>query len=140
MKIMVDQDMVAFTLIDKTRREKHIPTAAEQDHLARRQARRRAATDRGDWDLHSSIRYVTPWPEYDTIDTGQLAFLIEGWSHGLRKTWADGKTQCIETLVDAIVAGLKAILACDKERREERELRERQWAEEWVKVMRRHGG
>jgi len=36
MKIMVDQDMVAFTLIDKTRREKHIPTAAEQDHLARR--------------------------------------------------------------------------------------------------------
>ena len=111
MKITVDQDTITFTLTEKTRREKHIPTAAEQDLHARRQARRRAAADRGDWDLHSSIPYVRPWSEYDTIHTGQLAFLIEGWSHGLRKTWADGKTQRIDTLVDAIVAGLKATLA-----------------------------
>lgn len=55
--------------------------------------------------------------------------VIEGWHQGLRKTWADGKSQRIDTMLENVVTGLKAVLASDREERELREERERQWAE-----------
>lgn len=86
MKIIVGKDTVAFTLTEKTRREKHIPTEKEQELYDRQQAKRQRAADYRNWDLYSTLPYEKPWPEYDTICTGQLAFVIEGWAPGLRKT------------------------------------------------------
>lgn len=129
MKITVGQDMVAFTLTEKTQREKHIPTQKEQEIYEGRLAKRQRAADRSNWDLYMSLPYEKPWLEYDTIYTGQLAFVIDGWARGLRKTWADGKTQSVESMFDNIVSGLKVILANEKTERERREEQERQWAE-----------
>lgn len=121
MKIIVDKDTVAFTLTEKTRREKHIPTEKEQELYDRQQARRQRAADYRNWDLYRTLPYEKPWPEYDTICTGQLAFVIEGWAPGLRKTWADGRTQSVESMFENIVSGLKILLANTKAGRERRE-------------------
>ena len=83
MKIVVGKDMVAFTLTEKTRREKHIPTEKEQELHKRQQAKRRRAADYQNWDLYMSLPHREPWPEYDTVYTGQLAFVIDGWAQDL---------------------------------------------------------
>lgn len=129
MKIAVGKDTITFTLTEKSRRQKHIPTAQEQEVYDQRLARRKRAADRRNWDLYRSLPYERPWPEFDTIYLGQLSLTVDGWSQGLRKTWADGKTQRIDTMIPAIVDGLKALLASDKAKREKREEDERQWAE-----------
>ncbi|MFC0219428.1 hypothetical protein ACFFJ7_13600 [Pseudochelatococcus lubricantis] len=134
MKIVVGQDMVAFTLTEKTRREKHIPTEKEQELYDRQQAKRQRAADRRGWHLYSSLPHQQPWPEYDTIYTGQLAFVVDSWTHGLRKSWTDGKTQSVESMFENIVSGLKVILSNNKSERERREEQERQRAE----LARRH--
>lgn len=129
MKIVVGQDVVAFTLTEKTRREKHIPTEMEQELYDRQQAKRQRAADHRNWDLYMSLPYEKPWPEYDTIYTGQLAFVIDGWARGLRKTWADGSTQSVESVFENVVSGLKVLLANEKTERERREEEERQRTE-----------
>jgi hypothetical protein len=85
MKIAVGPDEVAFTLIERTRRERHIPTEDEKGLHERQQAKRQRAADRQNWDLYRSLPYQQPWPEYDTVYTGQLAFQIESWAQGFRK-------------------------------------------------------
>jgi hypothetical protein len=129
MKIAVGPDEVAFTLTERTRREKHIPTEEEQALYDRQQAKRQRAANQQNWDLYTSLPYQKPWPEYDTVYTGHLAFQIEGWVQGLRKTWADGKTQSIESMFEGILAGLKVVLAYKKSERERREQEAREWAE-----------
>lgn len=129
MKITVGKDTIAFTLTEKSKRQKHIPTAQEQEVYDQRLARRQRAADRRNWDQYTSLPYEKPWPEFDTVYLGQLSLTVDGWSQGLRKTWADGKTQRIEIMIAAIVDGLKALLASDKARREKREDDERAWAE-----------
>lgn len=134
MKIVVGKDTVAFTLTEKTRREKHIPTEKEQELYDRQQARRQRAADYRNWDLYSTLPYEKPCPEYDTIYTGQLAFVIEGWAPDLRKTWADGRTQSVESMFESIVSGLKILLANTKAERERREEEDRLRAQ----LARRH--
>ncbi|MFA5957671.1 MAG: hypothetical protein WC811_13960 [Hyphomicrobium sp.] len=129
MKIVVGKDMVAFTLTEKTRREKHIPTEKEQELHKRQLAKRRRAANYKNWDLYMSLPHWEPWPEYDTVYTGQLAFVIDCWARGLRKTWADGRTQSVESMIEDIVTGLKIILANEKTERERREEDERQRGE-----------
>jgi hypothetical protein len=55
MKIAVGPDEVAFTLIERTRREKHIPTEDERGLHERHQAKRQRAADRQNWDLYMSL-------------------------------------------------------------------------------------
>lgn len=55
MKIVVGKDMVAFTLTEKTRREKHIPTEKEQELYDRQQAKRQRAANYQNWDLYRSL-------------------------------------------------------------------------------------
>ncbi len=129
MKIAVGLDDVTFTLTERTKREKHVPSQEEQALYERQQAKRQSAADRKNWDLYTSLPYQKPWPEYDTVYAGQLVFQIEGWARGLRKTWADGKTQSIESMFEDILAGLKIVLAHEKAERERREEDARQWAE-----------
>lgn len=122
--IELDKDNVGLTLRERTRRVEHQPTEAEvRKHEAEK--RRRAALS-APW---SSLGFGRPWPEYDTVYTGQLVVALDGWSDGLRRTWADGKTQRLEGLLDQVVTGIEARLEYEKVRREEREERERQWKE-----------
>jgi len=134
MRVAIGDDEVLFTLIERTRREKHIPSEEEQALYAERQRKRQHAAERKHWDAYMSLPYESPWPEYDTIFMGQLVFTIDGWASGLRKTWADGKTQSIESMFGEIIAGLKVFLAQKKLEREHREEQERQRLE----LARRH--
>jgi hypothetical protein len=127
-------DRIAFSVTERTRPEKHIPTEEERVLHDRQQAKRQRAADRQDWDLYTSIPYQEPWPKYDTVYTGQLMFQIEGWARGLRKTWADGKTQSIESMFEGIILGLKVIFAHEKTERERREEEAHQGAD----LARRH--
>jgi hypothetical protein len=130
MSVTVGLDSATFTITERTRREKHIPTPED---LAAEERRRKKL--RRHW--HSSApwndAYVSlvgrAYPEFDVVYTGALAFQIEGYSEGVRRRWADGKTQTVEALLDDITVGLEAVLAVRKSRREEQEERERRWQE-----------
>lgn len=129
MKVALGPDDVVFTLTERHRREKHRPTEEEEAQHKRALEKRDRAARRNDWDAYMSLPYREPWPEYDTIYTGQFAFAVDGWHDGLRKTWADGKTQTVESMLGDIVVGLKVILAHEKTERERREEEARQRAE-----------
>lgn len=118
MKVAVGADVVAFTLTELIKREAHSPTEKELALYEKQQAQRKRAADRRDWDLHLSLPYGKPWPEFDRVHTGKLVFSIDCWTRGLRKNWADGKTQTIEKILEDIVAGIKATLASKKSERE----------------------
>ena len=125
MKVAVGEDDVKFTLTERTKRQKHVVTPAEQQAYERRLKRRQQAADRRDWDLYWTLPYEKPWPEHDTIYTGHLVLSIDGWSRGLRKNWADGKTQRLEIIMPSIVSGLRAVLEHIRADREDRERKER---------------
>lgn len=120
LSISVGQDKVPFGLTEKARREKHVPTPEELAKEKRRKARLR----RNDWDS-IDFGFGRPWPKYDTIFTGQISFGVDVWADGLRKTWADGKTQSVEKLIPDIVDGLELLILQVKARREESEERAR---------------
>ncbi len=73
--------------------------------------------------------YTRAYPDFDTVYTGEFALQIEGYSDGVRRKWADGKTQTVESLLDDIVTGIEALLAARKAAREDREERQRVWEE-----------
>jgi len=129
MKIAVGLDQVAFTLTELIKSEVHSPTEKELQLYERQQARRKRAADRGDWNLHRSLHNQKPWPEFDRIHTGKLVFSIDSWGRGLRKTWADGKTQTIEGMLENILAGIQVVLANKKSERERDEEKARIRAE-----------
>lgn len=59
------------------------------------------------------------------ICTGELVCQVEGYDQGIRRSWGDGKTQTLESMIDDIVAGFKILLATRKVRREQSEERQR---------------
>jgi len=122
-------DSVVFNLKEKTRRQKHEPTAEELEAEAKREKKRQqywSGTER-DYDYNSI--FGRTYPEFDTVHTGALVFEIEGHDRGMRRSWSDGKAQTVETLLDSIVVGIDAILTLRRVEREQREERERQWNE-----------
>ena len=122
MSVQKGADKISFTLLERTRRLKYIPTPEEIAREEKRKEKQARSLRRNDWD---SISFGSrpPWPEYVTAWTGELVFSIDAWADDLRKTWGDGKTQRVERMVPEIVAGIETI----RVRREEREERERQW-------------
>jgi hypothetical protein len=129
MKIVVDSDVVAFTIAEKVTRQKHTPTEQELETHKRQEAKRDRAAARNDWQLYRDLPYQKPWPEFDRVHSGELAFSIESWAPGLRKTWSDGKRQTLEGMLENIILGLKVVLAHEKQLREEREEGDRRRAE-----------
>ncbi|AEM40075.1 hypothetical protein [Ketogulonicigenium vulgare] len=119
-------DKISFTLLERTRRLKYVPTPEEIAREDKRKEKRARSLRRNDWDS-ISFGSSPPWPEYVSAWTGELVFSIDAWADGLRKTWGDGKTQRVERMVPEIVAGIELILETIRVRREEREERERQW-------------
>lgn len=135
MRVALGQDHLTFTLTEKTRRQKHIPTAeelkAEEQKRKRDQNRWRRSDPWANVDLSP---YERPYPEWDIIKSGELVVQIEGYGgQGLRKSWSDGRRQKIELLLDDVVVGIRAFLAAEKHQREEREA----WAREQEHLRRR---
>lgn len=71
---------------------------------------------------------LPPRTRYDFQPTGELKLMIPADSHripGVRKTWADGKTQEVEALLNSFVVGLVRAAVVKKKRDREREKRRR---------------
>jgi hypothetical protein len=124
MKVALGPDSATFTLSERTRREKHIPTDQERAAEERRLHRQRKNQT---WNSFSDLRRA--YPEFDTVRSGELIVKIEGYGSGARRTWSDGKQQRLENLVPDIVIGLSVSLSVEKSRREEREESNRRWRE-----------
>ena len=112
-----DDATISFTLVEKTKREKHEPTEEELDAY---EAHRRKNRSRFDDFSFIDFGWNKPWPEYDIIYTGMFSFKIECGPGTLRQSWNDGKTQSIESMFDDIVTGIDASLSAEKARIHER--------------------
>jgi hypothetical protein len=127
MRIVMGPEKAQFNLKELTRNVPHEPTEAELAVEARQQ-KRRERYGRGEIPWSVSL-YEKAYPDKDTLRTGQLFLQIEGYSDGVRRKWADGKTQTIKALIPSVVDGIEVLLAVRKAERERREQRERRWQE-----------
>ena len=127
MKVTVGPDSAVMTLKERTRTVAHVPTASE---LAE-EARRKEQSERH-W--RNPGRYPAPpygpvYPQKDIVWTGELSLEIEGYGDGVRRKWADGRTQRVEDLGPAISDGIAVLLAARKVEREKRDEQARIQAE-----------
>lgn len=102
--LIVDGETIAASLIEQPDRTLHRPTPEEL----------KVKAERSYWGYRAD-----PWPKYDKRPSGRLALVIVGndWS-GLRRTFADGKTQRLESLLPEILGGLAAHAALARTNRE----------------------
>lgn len=103
----VDGEVVGVSLVEQPDRTLHEPSPKELKVKAERQS----------WGYRAD-----PWPKYDERPSGRLALVIAGneWS-GLRRTFADGKTQRLEAMLPDILGGLAAHAALTRSNREKAE-------------------
>ncbi len=131
MRVERGKDSASIAISERIRREKHVPTPEELAAEERRKKRlERYYATRRTWDGSApSDLYAQAHPAIDTIRTGELVVQIQGWGDGVRRTWADGRTQRLDRMVEDVATGVEAILAARRLQREEREERERRYQE-----------
>ena len=124
-------DSATISLTERTRREKHVPTPEDLAAEERRKKKlERHFATRNPWQAaDTSDLFQKAYPDFDTVRTGELALQITGWNDCVRRTWADGRIQRLERLVEDVATGIEAILTARRLQREEREERERQYQE-----------
>jgi len=125
----VDEELLEFKIVELTERSKHEPTPAELAAIEKWESKQRAHYQ--SWEI-LDWRRPTP-PEWDYAPCGMLKVVIneDHYScYGLRKTFADGKTQTIETLINVVLAEFAAWSAGIKAKRLEDERRRLEWAAE----------
>jgi hypothetical protein len=105
--LIVDGERITFAVEEQTEKTPHVQTAEDKRQLAEYE------------------RWGWPGPrlrKYDHLPSGRLALLINVNSYGgLRRKFADGRTQTIETMVPEILVNLAAHAALIRERRREAE-------------------
>lgn len=133
MKVANDTDELEFSLIEHIRREKHIPTEQELQKEKQIQEKRKLRNRNiPDWDALFSPQRA--WPEFDYIRTGNLGIqIIDQYVGGARRSWNDGKTQRLETMIGEIAIGIVAYLTAIRLKREERE----RWHKEYEENQRK---
>jgi hypothetical protein len=105
--LVVDGEPVAFAIEEQTEKSAHVPTAEDARRLA----------DRRRWG--GPDPFV---PKYDHSPSGRLAILVNANPYsGLRRKFADGRTQTLETMIPDILVNLAAHAALIRERRREAE-------------------
>ena len=124
MRVAIASDNLTFSLVERIEKRNHVPTMdelAKEERLRKKQERN---AQLGIWSLNQERAY----PEFDSVRTGELSIQIKDeYVRGLRRNWADGKRQKLESLVDDIASGVFAYLAGVKARREEHERWQREW-------------
>jgi hypothetical protein len=120
MSVSSEKDDVTFEIKERTKQVPHVLTEAEIAAEERRRKRlERPNYGRNRWD---DIETFAPRPpEFDTVRAGEFGLEIHGWGGGIRRSWWDGKTQTLETMIDQIVDGFEAHIAAAKHRRQENE-------------------
>jgi hypothetical protein len=106
--VTIDDEGVRFSVSEVTDSVPHVLTPAEAKH---------------------------PWsaPKHDYKLTGRLQLQIDNmplYMGPIRRTWADGKYQRVESCIGDFMVGLTVAAAAIKKNRQETEERERRWAEE----------
>lgn len=113
--LIVENESIAFGLEEQPEKTLHQPTPAK---LKQRDERMR-------WGYRTD-----PWPKYDQVPSGRLAIVIHANPYsGLRRTYSDGKTQALESMLPDILAGFVGHAAYISERRRESDERERRHRE-----------
>lgn len=113
-------DEVTFVINEKPKQIEHVLTEAEiAAEEIRRKRNERIARGRFDWNVDHDFAPLPP--KFDIIRTGEFGLQVYGWGNGLRRSWNDGKTQLLETMIDDIVDTLEAYIVWIKLRREAEE-------------------
>jgi len=123
----VDEEPQDFKIVEDVKRTKHRPTEAERAAMDKWERRRARDWNSVSWESRPTI------PEWDYEPTGRLQVIINDslYQHdGLRRTFGDGKTQRIETLINSILEAFATWSAAIKAKRIEDERRKREWEEE----------
>ncbi|WP_085032286.1 hypothetical protein [Ensifer aridi] len=119
--LSTSEGSVRITLAEERKRPKHIPSESELAEYQRRKAKRDKDHARGLW----SFERLEPWPEFDIIYTGKLTIGYDGYANGLRKSWSDGRSQTVESCLEAFVAGMRTIIVAEAEERRVAQEKER---------------
>ena len=85
-------DEAIFTLKERTRQQKHVPTEEELAANSAATETRKVLEIAG---LMARFALHAGLPGFDTVYTGEFALQVEGYSDGVRRKWADGKTQTV---------------------------------------------
>ncbi|MBB4368312.1 hypothetical protein GGD63_001091 [Bradyrhizobium sp. cir1] len=122
LELEADNVSIAFGVEERPRKMPHEPTVAE---LKRRDDNFRRGLS------------SPPLPKYDYSPSGRLSIVIHAnaWS-GLRCTYSDHKTQSVEAILPAVIAGLAEHAALIRERKRDAEERERQYRDAEVRRKR----
>jgi hypothetical protein len=124
MRVALAGDNLTFSLVERIEKQNHVPTLEELAKEERLRKKQERDARFGRWTFSQERAY----PEFDFVRTGELSIQIKDeYVRGLRRNWADGKRQKLESLVDDIASGIFAYLAGIKARREEHERRQREW-------------
>ncbi|MVT55300.1 hypothetical protein GPL17_33245 [Bradyrhizobium yuanmingense] len=123
MRVALAPDELTFSLVERIEKRPHVPTMEELAAEERQKKKRERETHVNLW----SLDYKRAYPEFDFVRSGELSLQIANEYVGLRRNWADGKRQRLESLTDDIAGGIVAYLAGIKARREERERWHRNW-------------
>lgn len=110
--MVVDSEMIGFTIHQSIRRKIHVATEEEKRRLEHWDARNRYNSD--NWDKRPSIA------RYDFTPTGEMAIDIAGRSRSENARWrfTDTRTRKIESRIDEIMASFIASATGSKEQRE----------------------
>ena len=123
----IGPDEATFEITEKIKQVPHAMTAAESAAERRRHKRNERIARGIYWD--NDYIFEPPPPKFDTVRTGQLGVRVFGWGDRIRRSWNDGKTQTLETLLDEFVDSLEAHIVTKRLRREERERAEAEYRE-----------
>ncbi|WP_164658139.1 hypothetical protein [Tropicibacter sp. Alg240-R139] len=126
-------ERLSYTIVERVKRQKHLPSPKELEDERVAYANFRLKWDKGMAE-RLGITFKKPWPEYDSVCTGELVLSVDGYREDPRKTWGDGKIQRVERFVPKIVAGIDAIFLARVARREDQKKLE----EERLALERRH--
>lgn len=117
-RFTVEGQGIPFRIEEKSDKLPHTPTPAE--------LRQKVERERWGFSYQSD-----PWPKYDHVPSGRLSIQIDANPYsGLRRSFADGKTQKLEGLIEGILEALQSHAAFMIERKHKAELARQRAAEE----------
>lgn len=122
LRLVPDQEPIAFELTEQSDRLRHSPTEKELDAVRRHEEKRKIAARTGRWFSDWDAPKI---PEWDHVPNGQLVLKFGDsmrWQ-GLRRTFSDGKQQRLEMLIEAMVDSLAGYAVAMKQSRIEAEER-----------------
>jgi len=124
-----------FSVSVETKREKPqtvVTVNGVKLRMRLQERRKQVKIPPSDRDLERAKTY--PWfgkSRIELVYTGELALKIDDWwASSVRKTWADGKRQRVETSLNAFVVGLVRAAEAKRVWLEERERQQQMWEEQ----------